>query len=374
MTRPRAAQAARHHPGAPPGFLVARQGSATTRLVARLFSAEKLLEVPIQSLQDLPPREPGDCLWLEVIGLANTDLITAIGEKFALNALSLEDTLDPAQRVKFDDYGHYAFIVLRTLTLEQRVRARQLNLFLGEGFVITLQDAADPALEPVRQRLLPANAPLRRYGADYLAYAILDAVIDHYFPVLDDVDENLERVQEAVLAIKSADIIDLARDTRADLQTLRHAVWALRDAVSALMREEVALISADTRVHLRDCYDHVTQLQQRIEASRENAAELLEAHISIVSLRTNESMRVLTVIATVFMPLTFVTSLYGMNFNRTVSPLNMPELDWYWGYPLSLLMMVGMGLATLLYFKRIGWVGKSESVPLLRGRSDSTRR
>jgi magnesium transporter len=305
-------------------------------------------------------RDPSCRLWVEVTGLADTAAVAAIGRAFELHELSLEDALDPSQRGKVEHCDHYTLVVLKTLALAEHVEASQLSIFLGDGFVVTFQDRDDPALEPVRERLRHARGRIRSRGADYLAYALIDSVIDHYFPVVERFDDQLEEVEDAVLEERGADPIDLARGARQDLQTIRHAVWPARDVVTSLLDEDGSQVTDETRRHLRDCYDHVVQLQEMIECSREIAASLLESYISKVSLRTNETMRVLTVIATIFIPLTFITGLYGMNFNPRSSPLNMPELDWYWGYPFSLLVMLAAVAGSLLYFRAKGWfVGRS---------------
>jgi magnesium transporter len=293
-----------------------------------------------------------------VTGLADTAVLAEIGRVFHLHALSLEDVLDAEQRAKVEHYQDYTFAVLKTLVMSERVESHQLNMFFGDGFVVTLQDVEQGALEPVRERLRNAHGKIRERGADYLAYALLDTVVDEYFPVVAAFEDYLEAVEDAVLEARSGDPIVLARRARQDLQTIRHAVWPARDAVASLMREESAFITDETRVHLRDCYDHVVHLLEMVEASREVAASLLEAYISKVSLQTNEVMRVLTLIATIFIPLTFITGVYGMNFNPHVSPYNMPELHWYWGYPFALVIMLLTAVATLLYFRRKGWLGK----------------
>lgn len=356
--RRRPARPERAAPGAPPGTLAPHPDASPSNIVVRRFSDDVFEEQPFAHIEELASlRDPSSCLWVDVTGLADAGAIAAMGGALKLHDLSLEDALDPAQRGKVEHYEHYTFVVLKTLAMTDHVESHQLSLLLGERFVVTLQDKSDPALEPVRERLRHARGKIRGRGADYLAYTLIDAVIDHYFPVVERFDDGLESIEDLVLEEQGADPIDLAREARSDLQTIRHAVWPARDVVTALLHEDTGRVTDETRVHLRDCYDHIVQLQEMVESSREIAASLLESYISRVSLRTNEAMKVLTVIATIFIPLTFITGLYGMNFNRQSSPLNMPELDWYWGYPFSLLVMLGAVAGSLFYFRRKGWFG-----------------
>lgn len=327
-----------------------------SEVVVHRIRADALEEHRLTAAKELASlRDPSWLLWIEVTGLSDVHLLETIAHEFHLHELSLEDVLDPSQRGKAEHYENYTFVVMKTLSISERIEAHSLSAFLGDGFVLTVQDVDSGVLDAVRSRLRAPNAKLRRCGGDYLAYAILDAVIDHYFPVLEEFDDHLESVEDAVLEQRGLDPIDLARAARQDLQVIRHAVWPARDIVTALLREDVERVSDDTRLHLRDCYDHITKIQEMIESSREIAASLLESYLSRVSLRTNEIMRLLTVISTVFIPLTFIVGVYGMNFNPASSPLNMPELNAYWGYPLCLLTMFITAVGTLLYFRRKGW-------------------
>lgn len=345
-------------PGAPPGTLVRYAEAQPSRITVRRFGPDTFDETILARIDDLAAlRDPAVCLWVDVVGLADVDAITSIGGTFGVHDLSLEDVLDPGQRAKVEPFEDYTFVVLKMLAMGQAVEARQLCVFFGEGFVVTLQEAEHADLDPVRERLRHGRGKIRTRGADYLAYALIDAVIDHYFVVLEAFDDYLEHVEDLVLDATTGDPIDLARQARQDLQMIRHAIWPARDAVVTLLGDDMTHVTDETRVYVRDCYDHLVQLQEMVEASREIAASLLEAYISRVSLRTNDVMKVLTVIATVFIPLTFITGLYGMNFNPARSPLNMPELNWYWGYPFALLLMVGAVAGSLLYFRRQGWFG-----------------
>ena len=367
MTKPRSRKLHRQRhpkpaPGSPPGVLVPRADGPPLRLARRRFSSQDYEEEESIAPEDAAGvQDSSHCVWVDGTGIADPSVVTTIGRTFGLHELSLEDVLDPSQRSKVEHYDNYTFVVLKILSLSNHVETHQLNLFFGENFVVTLQDGESSVLEPVRQRLKNARGQIRSRRADYLAYTIIDTVIDHYFPVLEEFDDRLERLEDTVLETRAIEPIDPARALRGDLHEIRHAVWPARQAVTSLLREDTPRITPETRLHLQDCYDHLMRLQDMVEYSREIAASLLEAYVSKISLRTNEVMKVLTVIATIFIPLTFITSLYGMNFNPTASPFNMPELNWYLGYPFALLVMLGAATWSLIYFRRKGWFGTSDS-------------
>lgn len=334
--------------------LVATQATAPATAILRRCSAEgDYGELEIDEVSDLPAPPESGWMWVDVAGALEPELVDAIGEVFGLHPLPLEDVLDPRQRPKVEEYRDFIFIVLDTLAMSETVVKRRVALFLGERFVISFQEEGDECLEPIRERLRRRRGRLRTSGADYLAYAIIDSIVDHYFPVLDHFDEVLEQREDEVLEARSADAIALSRGTRHTLQTVRHAIWPAREVVATLQNHSGEMIRDDTRVYLRDCYDHLVQLVDMVERSREISANLLELYISKVSLETNRAMKVLTVIATIFIPLTFITGVYGMNFSG--SPLNMPELRWYWGYPFALGLMLVTALALLWFFKRRRW-------------------
>lgn len=345
-------------PGVPPGTLEASAREGAPVVTVRRFGPETFEEETLSDLEALGRyRESAQPVWIDVVGLADTAALAAIGDAFGLHPLSLEDVLDPSQRPKTEHYDTYTFVVLRTLVGSERAEVGQVSLFLGDGFLVTFVEAESPGLEPVRERLRRGRGRIRSHGVDYLAYALVDSIIDHYFPVLEEFDDRLELLEDEVLEAEAAGTVDLVRSARQDLQTIRHVIWPTREAVAGLLRDDVEVVRPETRIYLRDCQDHIHQLQDMVEASREIAASLLEAYLSSVSLRTNEAMRVLTVAATIFIPLTFITGVYGMNFNPGRSPLNMPELNWYWGYPFSLALMLGTAAGLVLFCVRRGWFG-----------------
>ncbi|MFM2093948.1 MAG: Magnesium transport protein CorA [Planctomycetota bacterium] len=295
--------------------------------------------------------------WLNVNGLADTALIERLGKTFGLHRLALEDIVNTHQRAKVDEYDNGLFIVARMADLELRPVSEQLSMFVGENYVVTFQEEPGDCWLAIRERLRAGIGRIRHQGPDYLAYALLDAAIDAYFPVLERVGERLDTLEDIVVASPTRKTLDDLHAMKSELLMLRRTIWPHREAVSALLRESTPLITDTTRVYLRDCYDHVIQINDLVETYRELSADLRDLYMSSVSNRINETMRVLTIIATIFIPVTFIASVYGMNFEY------LPELKWRYGYPLALSLMVSTALGMLYYFWRCGWLSASEDLP-----------
>ena len=289
-------------------------------------------------------------VWIDVQGLGDLDLLRSLGEIFSLHPLALEDVVSLRQRAKADDYDTHFFVIARMPEMVDRVGTDQTSLFIGPRFVLTFQEHYGDCLDPVRERIRKGKGLLRRSGPDYLAYAILDAIIDGYFPLLETYGETLEALEDEVVDRPTRGSLERIHAAKRDLLTLRRAVWPLRDAVNTLIREESDLISPQTRVYLRDCYDHSVQILDMVETYRELAAGLMDIYISSLSQKLNEVMKVLTIIATLFMPLTFIVGIYGMNFRH------MPELDWTIGYPLAILSLVAIDTLLFVRFRRGKWI------------------
>jgi magnesium transporter len=360
--RKRARRGRRGHrrppPGSPPGTLVAPAEPVRPVVRMMVYDRARLEEHKADIVDEVVLAEaPGRVMWIDVQGLGDLDLMRRIGARFGLHPLVLADLVHVNQRAKVEAYDDQLFVVLRMVHLDERLWTEQLSLVLGDGFVLTFQERAGDCFDPVRERLRRGQGRLRAAGADYLAYALLDALIDSYFPVLEQQGEVLEAMEREVVEATRADQITRIHALKRDLLELRRALWPLREVMSQLMREDVALIGAHTRLFLRDCADHVFQLMDMVEIDREVASSLLDLHLSNVSMRMNEIMKVLTIIATIFIPLGFIAGVYGMNFDPAVSPLNMPELDWYFGYPFALALMLAVALGLLGYFRRKGWLG-----------------
>jgi magnesium transporter len=268
--------------------------------------------------------------------------------------------LNTHQRPKFEHYEGFHLLILRMPEMvgEEAV-TQQFAIFFGPGFVLTFDERPGDCLDPIRQRLRDGKGRLRAAGPDYMAYALLDAIIDAYFPVVEAAGERLDELEEDILkGVSPHGLVGRIHCVRRNLLTVRRALWPLREVVSALQREEDAAVTPETRLYLRDVYDHVVNLLDMLENLREIGAGLMELHLSAVSNRMNEIMKVLTVISTIFMPLTFIVGVYGMNFDPDSSPWNMPELRWYWGYPFAIAVMLAAVVAMLLFFRRRGWIGK----------------
>jgi len=349
-------------PGTPPGALIADPESPRPTVRVLAYGPDALVEQELdhpRQLHDFLEKWP--VVWVNVEGLGDAEIIRVLGELLGLHRLALEDVLNVHQRPKLEQYPGYYFIVAHMVTLGEHVETEQLSLFLGENFVLTFQEGKPgDSFESIRERLRQKQSRIREAGLDYLAYALLDAVVDGYFPILEQYGERLESLEDEIVARPSGDVVARIHAIRRNLLMLRRAIWPQRETFNALLREEMPLVTNETRLHLRDCYDHTAQLIDLIETYRELGADLTDVYLSSVSHRTNEIMRVLTVIATIFIPLTFMAGVYGMNFNPGASPWNMPELNWFWGYPLALTLMAAVAAAQLLFFRKKGWLGSLE--------------
>jgi len=289
-------------------------------------------------------------VWVDVIGVGNVDMLRELGEEFGLHRLALEDVVNVHQRAKVEDYGEHAFVVMRMIDAQKPTGTEQFALFVGADFVLTFQERQGDCFGMVRQRLRDPAGQLQKRGADYLAYALLDSVVDAYFPVLERMDDRLEVIELEVLDGEAVSAVRDLHDVRRCLLELRRAVWPLREATSSLVRGDARHFSADVLPYLRDVNDHVVQLLDLLENAREMSSSLLELHLSTINHKLNEVIRVLTVISTIFIPLTFVVGVYGMNFDW------MPELRVWWGYPACLLVMLVLALLMLRWFRKRRWL------------------
>ena len=295
--------------------------------------------------------------WINVYGLGEPAIIEAFGEMFKLHRLALEDVLNVHQRAKVEDYETSTFAVLRMPLAGNHFNTEQLSIFFGERFVLTFQEKPGDCFGLVRDRLRKGHRRIRERGADYLTYCLIDAVTDSYFPVLETYGEKVEALEDALTAGRQGNPVPEIHRLKRDLLNVRRAVWPLREMVNSLIRDDVSFVQDQTKVYLRDCYDHTVQLMDMVETYREVASGLIELHLSAVSNRLNEVMKVLTIIATIFIPLSFIAGIYGMNFDASKSPWNMPELGWYFGYPFALGLMAAVAGGLLLDFRRRGWIG-----------------
>lgn len=345
-------------PGASPGTVLPDPSQPKPDVHVLSYSGDKFHEQPLADL-GLVPQFLADysVTWINVEGLGDAELIERLGELFGLHRLAMEDVVNLHQRAKVEEYGELLFVVLRMINCEGRAGTEQLSIFVGPHFVLTFQEGTpgDP-FGSVRQRLRDNAGRIRKSGSDYLAYALIDAVVDSYYPVLETYAERLDVLEDNVLEFPTRQTMDQLHQVKADLLLVRRAIWPQREALAHLMRDTTPQITDATRVYLRDCYDHVVQIVELLETYRELTADLRDLYMSSLSNRINETMRVLTVMSALFIPLTFIAGVYGMNFDPQTSPWNMPELRWYYGYPLSLAVMAATATALLVYFYRQGWL------------------
>jgi len=344
-------------PGIPPGTLDASPTAYVPKVIEVIhYSAESIEEKRVESVDALAEYvEKGGVTWINLDGLGNVDLIQRLGVLFSLHPLALEDVVSVHQRPKMDDYQEHIFGVIRMLHYDQTVETEQVSVFLGRKVVLTFQEHPGDCFEPIRDRLRRAKGQIRRQGADYLMYSILDAIIDGYFPFLEQLGEIVEELEDQVVVNPARRTLGRVHDIKRDLFSVRRAIWPLREAINTLIREESEFIGDTTRVYLRDCYDHAIQVLDIIETYRELAGGLMDVYLSSVSNKMNEVMKVLTIIATIFIPLTFMAGVYGMNFEH------MPELKWAWSYPALWALMVVIAGVMLILFRRKGWLGGTET-------------
>lgn len=357
---PPAARAARRRrtdtrPGTPPGSLVGAETAEPSRLSVVAFSRAELVEARDLDVPGaLALVAPGRVTWINVDGHGTPAVFARLGERFGLHPLALEDVLNIGQRPKVERYDTHYFVVLRTLRLlapgEAATDEEQVALFFGADWVITVQERSQgDVFDPVRLALRQGRGRAREAGADFLAYLLLDAVVDAYFPVLESLTERMERLEEEVVEAPAHDALGRMQRLRHELLAVRRAVWPMREEVAILQRDDGGLVMAETKVFLRDVYDHAIQALELVESLRETAVSVMEVYLSAQNQRLNGIMKVLTVIATVFIPLTFIASIYGMNFQH------MPELSWRYGYPFALGLMAVTAGAMAVYFRRRGW-------------------
>jgi len=344
-------------PGSPPGHLAIDPNAPPPRIRAIRYTADAVDESEIARAAELDAlRSKEGILWVDVQGLGDEGVLLEIRRIFGIHDLALADAVNAPQRPKADAYEDHALLVTR-MVREGDPRepvAEQVSIVIGQRFVLTLQERYGDCLDPVRERIRTGAGRIRKLDADYLAYAILDAILDGYFPVLEDLGERLDALENRILARPSRETLAEIFQVRRLLLDLRRAMWPQRDALNVLIRDEVPWIGKKTRPFLRDTYDHAVHILEIIEGHREIAASFIDVYLSSLSNRMNEVMKVLTIIATIFIPLTFIAGVYGMNFEH------MPELGWKIGYPLCWLAMLGVAAGMVVYFWRKGWLRKGE--------------
>lgn len=346
-------------PGTAPGSLTVDPHAPQPSIRVLAYSAEKFVEREITDPDELRAYlGHWHVCWVTVDGLGDARILEKIAAIFHLHPLAMEDVVNVHQRAKVDTFGERTFMVTHMPEYKGHLTMEQVSLFLGPDFVITFQEHSGDCLEPVRDRIRKQVARVCEKDAGYLAYSILDAVIDHFFPVLEAYGERLEAVEDQVLTQPDRGAVAEIHDVKRELLYVRRAIWPQREALNMLVRDDIPHINAETRLYLRDCYDHAVRIIDLVETYREVCSDLMDLYLSSISNRMNEIMKVLTIISTLFIPLTFIVGIYGMNFDPSISPLNLPETKWYYGYPLCLAFMGVIAAGQFLFFRRKGWIGQ----------------
>jgi magnesium transporter len=340
--------------GLSPGTLVHIGENRTETVAITLFNyaGAQCDERAVTNPNELQPPADESVTWINVGGVHKVDVLEAFGKQFGLHPLLLEDIANTDQRPKLDDYESYLFLVVKMLVVTDRgdILVEQVSFVLGRNYVLSFQENGTDVFHPVRDRLRAGKGRLRQNGSDYLLYALVDAVVDQYFAVLESLGEKIEMLQERVMADPKPDTLRDIHALKRQLLFVRRAVWPLREATNNLSRSDCPYLHDSSKVFFRDVYDHVVQIVDTIETLREMVSASLDIYLSSVSYRLNAVMRVLTVITTIFMPLSFIAGIYGMNFEH------MPELKWEWGYPVVLGFMGVVAAGMLLGFRRRKWL------------------
>jgi len=342
-------------PGSSPGTLTVDPEAPQSAIRLFVYSAGSIEERKQASVADcLAARAPGRVIWADVAGLGDARTLAALAEGFGLHPLAMEDVVHVDQRPKAEVYGELLFVVLRTLNPDTDAN-EQLSMFLGAGLLITFQERAGDCFDPVRERL-QRGGRIRRSGADYLAYALLDAAVDAQRPILERLQEELDGLEGGLLDGSLRDPIPELHRLRQRFQSIRRDVTPVREVLVALTRDEAELFTSETKIFLRDCQDHVAALLDGLDSGRDLVNSLVDMSVSLMSRKLNEMMRTLTIITTVFIPLSFIAGVYGMNFDPSSSAWNMPELSQPWGYPAALMLMAAVTVGMVIWFWRRGWL------------------
>jgi len=342
--------------GLPPGTLVhiGEQKAEEARITVIDYDEARFQEKEIETVEEcFLFKDKPTVTWINVDGIHEVEVLELLGECFGLHPLVLEDILNTDQRPKLEDFGDYIFVVLKTFSYNDQsdeLEPEQISLILGPSFVLSFQEIEGDVFNPIRERIRNGKGRIRRTGADYLAYCLLDSIVDHYFVVLEQVGEEVEFLEEELVTNPTPETLQTIHNLKRDMIFLRKSVWPLREVIGALERGELSLIRESTGIYLRDVYDHTIQVVDTIETFRDMISGMLDIYLSSVSNRMNEVMKVLTIIATIFIPLTLIAGIYGMNFQY------MPELGWRWGYPMVWLVMLVIGVLMLVYFRRKKWL------------------
>ncbi len=342
--------------GLPPGTLVhiGEKKVESVGITIIDYDEQQVTEKRVASVEEcFPFKQTPTVTWINIDGLHEVEVIEKLGKAFGLHPLILEDVLSTGQRPKFEDYENCVFVVLRMLSYSDEhegVESEQVSFVLGSSFVVSFQERAGDVFESVRDRIRNGKGRIRKMGADYLVYSLVDAIVDSYFGILERVGERIEALEDELVSDPNERTLQQIYALKREMISLRRSIWPLRELVNGIQRSDSVLVGESTNVYLRDVYDHTIQIIDTIESYRDIVSGMLDTYLSSISNRMNAVMKVLTIIATIFIPLTFVAGIYGMNFEH------MPELRWRWSYPAVWLLMLAVAGVMMVYFKRKKWL------------------
>ncbi|MBM4176080.1 MAG: magnesium/cobalt transporter CorA [Ignavibacteria bacterium] len=347
-----------HPPGTSPGTIHLKEKKKTeTKVVVTRYTKDNHEELSFNNLLDVFKYKNLDgVIWINIVSFKSIDEFKKFGEHFNLHSLAMEDVFNVGQTPKLEVYDEHNFICFRQLTNEGSLSENEIDIFFLNNLIITVSENGTDPFEPIRKRIQLPSARHRKHKADYLLYTILDLLIDEMFPVLNSIGDEIEKLEDELLEDPVKETIHKIHEIKRKLLVLRRVIWPEREVLSQLYRNDRGFIKASTKIYLRDSYDHSIQLIEIIETYRELASNMIDVYLSSVSNRMNEVMKVLTIIATIFIPLSFIVGFYGMNFDTSVSPWNMPELKWYFGYPFVILIIILVSGGMLIYFKKKKWL------------------
>ena len=342
--------------GLPPGSLVHVGEKKTEKVKISVidYSIGKFEEKEVKNVEDCFSfkRKPS-VTWINIDGLHEVGVIEKLGNCFEIHPLVLEDILNTDQRPKIEDFEKYIFFILKMLYIDektQEIHSEQVSLILGKNFVISFQESVGDVFDAVRERIRKGKGRIRKMGTDYLVYSLIDAIVDNYFTILEKIGDNVEEMEKDVVSNPDPELLQKIYNLKREMIYLRKSVWPLREVINGLLREESNLIKDSTHIFLRDLYDHTIQTIDTIETFRDMISGMLDIYMSSVSNKMNEVMKVLTIFAAIFIPLTFIAGIYGMNFQY------MPELGWQYGYFTVLLLMIIVSSVLLMFFKKKKWI------------------
>jgi magnesium transporter len=342
--------------GLPPGTLVhiGERKAEKVRITTIDYDETQFQEKEVETIEEcFPFKDTSTVTWINIEGLHQLDTIEKIGKHFNIHPLVLEDIANTEQRPKMEDFDDYIFLIVKMLYFEEdenAVKAEQVGLILGSNFVISFEEGEGNVFNPVRERIRNGKGRIRKLGPDYLAYALMDVIVDSYFLILEKIGDRIEDLEEDLLDEPRPETMHAIHSLKGEMLLFRKSVWPLREVISSVERGESDLIRESTGIYLRDVYDHTIHVIDTVETFRDLLSGLLDLYISSVSNRMNEVMKVLTIIATIFIPLTFIAGVYGMNFRY------MPELEWRFGYHIILLVMLITGAGMVIYVRKRRWL------------------